>query len=264
LKKEDTKKIIDDLKKENKELKRKLAVAKLWMEKEVKSQVTKISKKKVSKMTGDTKKAFLKENIEDIITKQISNFFGELMLLNTPNSVVENIISAEVTFFNLKENPNVDWVWLVSSYHKWLDTLIEAFITKGYRKFAKKQKNLWLRSNDPLEKQLNLVVQKWYILSVWRLFHIIKIIKKWEKLEDFAKCFEDYFEKYYYLKDILFEKEFYNTFKKLIDTELLWKKRHAWKTSFEETKEARELFIGKFKDKNSLIYKFIELWKVDY
>jgi hypothetical protein len=40
-------------------------------------------------------------------------------------------------------------------------------------------------------------------------------------LEDFAKCFEDYFEKYYYLKDILFEKEFYNTFKKLIDTELL-------------------------------------------
>ncbi|MBT3726405.1 hypothetical protein HOG21_01540 [bacterium] len=110
MKDKDTKKIIETLKRENEELNRKLVVAKLWMEKEVKMQVTKISKKKVSKMTFETKKAFLKENIEDIITKQISDFFGELMLLNTPDSVVENIISAEVAYFNLKENPSIDGI----------------------------------------------------------------------------------------------------------------------------------------------------------
>jgi hypothetical protein len=30
------------------------------------------------------------------------------MLLNTPTSVVENIISAEVAYFNLRENPSAD------------------------------------------------------------------------------------------------------------------------------------------------------------
>ena len=264
MKDKDTKKIIETLKRENEELNRKLVVAKLWMEKEVKMQVTKISKKKVSKMTFETKKAFLKENIEDIITKQISDFFGELMLLNTPDSVVENIISAEVAYFNLKENPSIDGIWVITSYHKWLDTLIEAFITKWYRKFAKKQKNLFLRSNNQLEKQLNLVVNKWYILSVWRLFHLIKLIDKQENTEDFASCFSKYLDKYYYLKDILLEKEFYSKFKKLVDTELLGKKRHSWKMDFDETLDARELFIWNFQDKNCLIYKFIELGKIDF
>ncbi len=259
-----TKQIIKDLEEENKGLKRMLAVAKMWMEKEVKIQVNKISKKKVSKMTKETKKAFLNDHIEDIISKQISDFFGELMLLNTPDSVAWNIISAEVAYFSLKENPSMDGMWVVSSYHKALDTLIETFITKWFRKFAKKQDNLHLRSNDPLEKQLNLVVNKWYILSVWRLFHIIKLIKSWEKLSDFTDCFKDYFEKYYYLQDILFEEKFYNNFKQLVNSELLGKKRHSWKISFEEARDARDFFIWDFKNQDSLIYRFIELGKVDY
>jgi len=35
---------IEELKKENLELKRKLSIAKLWMEKEIKAKVTKIAK----------------------------------------------------------------------------------------------------------------------------------------------------------------------------------------------------------------------------
>jgi hypothetical protein len=66
---------LEELKKENLDLKRKLSIAKIWMEKEVKFQVSKIAKEKVSKMTCSTKDLFFSENIEDIIIKKISDFF---------------------------------------------------------------------------------------------------------------------------------------------------------------------------------------------
>jgi hypothetical protein len=99
---------INDLKQKNKELNKKLFIAKLWMEKEVREQVKKISKRKISAMTCRTKDRFFAENVEEMITKTVSDFFGEMLLLNTPTSVVNNIISAEVAYFNLRENPSAD------------------------------------------------------------------------------------------------------------------------------------------------------------
>lgn len=253
-----------DLKKEIIELKRKLWIAKLWMEKEVRNEVKKISRRKVSKMTCKTKDIFFADNVEEIITKKVSVFFGEIMLLNTPSSVIDNIISAEITYFNLRENPHADWLWIITSYHKALDTLMEGFITKGFRKFAKKTWQIQLRQNDVLEKALNSVVNKWYILSLGRLYHLLKLIRDDDILYDFWKCFKKYLEKYSYISDILLSEDVYNNFTSLVNSEILGKKRHVWKISFVETRSARNLLIWDFKDKNCLIYKFIEIWKVDY
>jgi hypothetical protein len=164
----------------------------------------------------------------------------------------------------LKENPNIDWVGVISSFHKWLDTLIETFITKWFRKFAKKDKKVFLKWNDPLEKQLNLVCGQWYIMSVWRLFHLLKMIKNTNTQGLYVQCFKDYLNKYSFISDILYTPSFYNNFRDLIQTELLWKKRHSWTSNFKETTKARTLFIWDFTNKDCLIYKFIELWKVDY
>jgi hypothetical protein len=215
-------------------------------------------------MTCSTKDLFFSENIEDIIIKKISDFFWEILLLNTPTSVIENIISAEVSYFNLRENPSSDWLWVITSYHKALDTLTEGFITKWFRKFAKKNWQIQLRQNDALEKALNSVVNKGYILSIWRLFHLVKLIKDDDKLYDYWKCFKEYLEKYDYISDILFNDEFFNNFEILVASEILGKKRHIWKISFIETREARSLLIWDFKDENSLIFRFIEIWKVDF
>lgn len=253
-----------DLKKENLDLKRKLSIAKLWMEREVRFQVQKISKSKLSKMTSETKDAFFAENVEEIITSKVSDFFGEIMLLNTPPSVVENIVSAEVSYFNLRENPSADGLWVITSYHKALDTLIESYITKWFRKYAQKKGQIYLRTNDVLEKSLNSVVNQWYILSIWRLFHLVKLIKEDEQLHDYGKCFKEYLEKYDFISEILFADEFYENFSDLVNSEILWKKRHVWKINYEETTQARTLLIWDFKDENSLIYKFIEIGKVDY
>lgn len=255
---------LEELKKENLDLKRKLSIAKVWMERWVRSQVAKIAKEKVSKMTCNTKGAFFSENIEEIIIKKVSDFFWEILLLNTPTSVIENIISAEVSYFNLMENPSSDGLGVITSYHKALDTLTEWFITKWFRKFAKKNGQTHLRQNDVLEKALNSVVNQGYILSIWRLFHLVKLIKDNDILFDYWKCFKEYLEKYDYISDILFNDEFFNNFEKLVGSEILWKKRHIWRISFVETRHARSLLIWDFEDQDSLIYRFIEIWKVEY
>lgn len=254
---------IEKIKQENLELKKKLSIARHWMEREVKSQIKKIESWKVSKKASISTDVFFSENVEEIIINKVSDFFGEILLLNTPDSIVENIISAEVSFYNLRENKNADWLWVITSYHKALDILIETYITKGFRKFAKKNKQTQLRQNDVLEKSLNSVVNSWYILSVGRLFHLIKLIKEDEKLYDYWKCFKSYIEKYDYLNEILFHEWFFINFSKLANSEILWRKRHVWKISYNEVKKARKLLIWDFKDRDSLIYKFIEMWKID-
>lgn len=255
---------LEILKKENLDLRRKLLIAKLWMEKEVRSHIKKIAKWKVANMTMEVKDVFFWDNIEEIITKKISDFFGEIILLNTPSTVIENIISAEINYFNLRENPNADWLWVITSYHKALDTLIESFITKWFRKFAKKKWQTQLRRNDTLEKSLNSVVNQWYILSVWRLFHIISLIRTDWELYDYGKCFKEYLEKYDYISEILLNDDFFKNFESLVDSEILGKKRHVWKISFTETRTARNLLIWDFEDINCLLYKFMEIAKVDY
>jgi len=255
---------LEELKKENLDLRRKLSIAKLWIEKEIKSKVTKIAKWQISKMTSKTKDVFFSENIEDIITKKISDYFWEIMLLNTPQSVINNIVSAEVSYYSLIDNPSADGLWVITSYHKSLDALIESIIVKWFRKFAIKKWQTQLRQNDVLEKALNSVVNQGYILSVWRLFHLLQLIKTEDIMYDYWRCFMDYLKKYRYIYDILFNEEFYANFEKLVESEILWKKRHIWKISFEEVKQARFLLIWDFKDKNSLIYWFIEILKIDY
>jgi hypothetical protein len=56
-------------------LEAKLKVCENWMAREVKESVKKISRKKVNKMTCNTRQSFMQENIEEIITKKIQDFF---------------------------------------------------------------------------------------------------------------------------------------------------------------------------------------------
>lgn len=254
----------EKLKKEIEELKRVLWIVKLWMEKEVKASVTRIAKNKLSKLTDETKRSFFNDNIENIITKTIYDFFGEILILNIPSSVINNIISAEINYYHLKENPISDWLSVISSYQKSLDILIESYITKWFRKFVIKRGDNILRKNDSIEKALNSVVNSWYILGVWRLFHLLKLIKNDEEIFGYWKAFKDYLEKYSYLKDILFDEKFYSNLSEIVESEILWKKRHSWRITFVETRAAREIFVWNFKNKDCLIYKLIETQNLNF
>lgn len=253
-----------DLQKENETLKKQLEVAISWMRRNIKEQAQKVSNKKLKKMTLATKSCFIEENIEENITKQIWDFFWDLMLLNIPSSAIENIISAEINYYNLRKTPSTDWMSVITSYHKSLDVLVESFIVKWFRKFAKKHNQTILRKNDPLEKFLHNVVNKWYILSIWRLFHIIDIIRKNSEQYPYVKCFNEYLDKYEYIREVLFEEEFYVIFEELVSSEIFWKKRHIWSMKFVETRQSRKLLIWEFEDKKCLIYKLLEMQNVVY
>jgi len=252
-----------NLEEENRELKKKLAFAQSWMEREVKSQLNLISKEKIINLSLWNIDWFFNENVEGIITNWVNDFFWELMILNTPKTVMENIIWAEILFYSQIQNKFTDWLWIISSYHKSIDYIIENTITKSFRKYAKKQKQTILRINDPLEKTLNLVVNSGYTLWVAKLFHALSLIKKWWQLADFTKCFSDFLDSHLYIKDILLEDNFYKLLKILVDSEVFWKKRHEWKINYEETKKTRFILIWDLKEQNCIIYKLIKMGQVE-
>jgi len=252
------------LKKELEIQKQKLEIVKLWMEREVKDHTHKIAKQKTKKLTNQIRQDFLSENFEEVISNQIYNYFWEILLLNAPKWTIENIITAEINYFNMTKNPFIDGFSVISWYHKVLDLFVESFITNNFRKFAKKKWCTILRVNNPLEKSLNLVVNKKYILSAWRLYWLIKMIKNGDKLEDYWKCFKDYLDKYPDLRDVLLSDVFFNKFTLLNKSEILSSKRHSWFINKKDTKKARKIFIWDFKDKTSLIYKLLESQSVLY
>jgi hypothetical protein len=115
-----------------------------------------------------------------------------------------------------------------------------------------------------LEKSLNSVVNKWYILSIWRLYHIINNIKNNKKIYDYWISFKKYLEKYDYLQKVLLDDKFFKIFKQIIETEVFWKKRHSGQISFVETRKARKLIIWNLKNKESLIYMLLSTQDVEF
>jgi len=99
---------LEDLKKENDLLKKKLSIAKIWMEREVKNHIKNITKQNLKLDIFNEKNEFFSKNIDEIVENTINNFFGELMLLNTSPNVIENIISAEILFYNIRQSKSAD------------------------------------------------------------------------------------------------------------------------------------------------------------
>lgn len=255
---------IKELEEEIEVLKRKLKVCTLWMKLEVESQVHNIARRKVSKLTEDTREKFLEENQEKIISQSIQNYFWDILLLNAPNNTIEHLVNSEINYYSLQKNPSIDWFSVISNYHKILDAFIEHFITNNYRKFAVKKNCTILRVNDPLEKALHLVVNKKYIMSVWRLFWLLRAIKNDDKLFIYWETFAQYLDKYTELKDVLLSNEFMKLFQEIVGSEVFWAKRHAGTINLEDTQRARQLMTWWFCDKNSILYILLESQSVMY
>lgn len=252
------------LEKENQILKHRLEMCAKWMRREIEAQIHKIAKRKVSRMFESWKDDFLKENQEQIIASRIQNYFWDILLLNAPSSTLEHLVYSEINYYNLQKNPNVDWFNVVSSYNKIIDSFIEHFITVNYRKFAIKKWQTILRVNDPLEKALHFVVTKKYIMSIGRLYWLIKAIRNKEKLYNYWETFSLYLDKYPELKNLLLNDKFFKLFTEIMNSDVFWSKRHSGKINFEETKIARKIIIWNFEDKNSILYILLESQSILY
>lgn len=250
-----------DLKQENKILKQKLNLAKSFINREIKSHIKNISSQKLQFLWTQDRENFFDENIEEIISTSVENYFPETIIFSIDKSIIENIISAEVFYHNLIKNDFLDWVSVINSYQKAIDFLIEQNITSLFRKFAK-TKNVELQQNDLTEKNLHSIVENGYSLWFTRLFSLIQNIKNNSDLYDYGIIFRQFLEKYTYIKDIILSENFYNLSKQIADSDLFWAKRHKSKITLKEVKTARNIIIWDFREKNSLIYHLASIWEI--
>ena len=253
----------NDLQKENEELKRKLFEAQKWMKKEVEREQLEIAKRKTTKEWITKRKEFFSLEVENMFLSKIENFFGDLVFSQIPKYVLENIISAEVQYYNFSHYKFTDWLWIITSYQKSFDYLIEENITKLFRKFANKK---WLKNppkNDLVEKTLYSAIQKWYILWAWKLYNLLENIKNQEELFEYSQSFKQFLEEYNYIKEILLSDSFFALSSELVNSGLFWEKRHNWKVNFEETKFARKILVWDLEDENCIIFKLVKVWVVE-
>jgi hypothetical protein len=103
---------------------------------------------------------FFRENASDMITQNISYFFGDLLLSHIPHDFIDNLIVAEVAYYHLKGDDILDGFSIISSYHKALDSLVEDFVVKEFRSFVMKHGIPKKAVNHVVEKFLDRVVQK--------------------------------------------------------------------------------------------------------
>lgn len=128
---------------------------------------------------------FLRENQEAIIGKRIADYFGDILLLNAPKETIEYLVSSEISYYNLSKIPLLtDFLWLdptiKSSMFDWNIWLWISSVNLLQKKGA-----TVLRVNDPMEKSLHSVVTKKFILSLGRLFGLLRMIRNNEPLYDF-------------------------------------------------------------------------------
>lgn len=250
-----------DLKQENEILKKKLEVAQNWMKREVLKDLKNINYWKINQKTSFDKNNFFSENIEEMIYNKVVNFFGEEIFLNISKDILENIISAEILFFTFVNNKNIDWLGIITSYQKSFDYLVEENITKNFRKYFNSKRQNFKLENDLIEKKLYSVIFEWHILWFWKLFSLLKNISENEILLSYAQSFKDFLEKYFYIWEILLEKEFLEIYEKLISLETFWSKRHIWKVDFEDVLQTRKYFLWDLNEKNSFFYKLLKIFE---
>lgn len=250
-----------NLKEENDILRKKLEIAQKWMKREVLENIKKINFSKIEWKTKLEKNIFFSENIEEISYNQIINFFGEDVFLSISKEILENILSSEILFFTLQNNKNLDWLGIITSYHKSFDLVVEEAITKPFRKFFNSKKLKFDLKNDIVEKKLYSVIFEGHILWFGRLFWLLKNIFEQKDLLPYAEVFKEFLEKFSYIWDILLEKEFFEIYEKLVLSEIFWAKRHIWKVDFEDVLLARKYFLWNLNEKNSFFYKLLKIYE---
>lgn len=250
-----------NLKQENKDLRKKLEIAKNWIKREILSKTRNISISRLWFNSLSEKRSFFEENIEEIAYNKLFEFIWDEKFIFVSKSIIENIISSEILYFSLLQNKNIDWLWIITSYQKAFDLIIEEKITKPFRAYFNSKKVDLILKNDLDEKLLYRVIYKWHILWFWSLYSIINNINSWSSWY-YKDIFKEFLDKYLYIKNIIFDKDFIFLYKSLIDLDVFWSKRHLWKIDFEEVNLTRKYFLWNLEEKNSIFYMLINLYDI--
>lgn len=230
---------------ENKRLKKQLRSAQDWIRHEVNH--SKQSIQHIDEMLG--------ENIsfhEDDCREKIQNFFPPLIYMFLSDEEISCLISSELIYAQILQGECLDGMNVILWYHKVLDAFIEKYITLWFREYVSQKKIPDI--HDPLEGFLEQVCEKKYSISAGRLFQLCEKIKNEEKLLWYQLMFQQYIEYRKDIKKALLESDFLLQCRELVEKEYVWEKRHSGFLEKQETAYARNLYIGKLRDTNCLLW----------
>ncbi len=251
---------ITELETENATLKRQLEFCQNWMRRQVEEEIRRISRRRAQHLSSESRDEFFREHQETLITRRIERYFGTQGITRLPRSALSYLVNAEIAHYAQTKNPALDGLSVVAAYHKLLDEIVEARVTAGYRTIAKTKK-LWLTANDPLEKALHLVVTKGYILSLGRLYGLLKLVRESDTgtLPVFIRVFVEYAQADDFVSGLV-KKPFFPIFAQLVTSQAMGEKRHRGSLSLQETQRVRTWITGDYEPgKESLLGSLLEI-----
>lgn len=92
-----------DLQKENEILRKKLEVAQAWMKREIQNQIHSISRKNILQDSAEQNTKLISDEMENIMTERILQFFASLILTNAPEDMIENLVKSEIHYHLLTQ-----------------------------------------------------------------------------------------------------------------------------------------------------------------
>ena len=123
----------DDLIRENEELRARLALAEMWMRREVQHAIATVGRDRLQRHTrAHFENMFEKEGI-DMMTARIMQRFGDV-LDTAPAHTLERLIDAEIYYETLQRYPHMDALPIVLAYQKIIDAWIEETIITDFRR----------------------------------------------------------------------------------------------------------------------------------
>ena len=239
---------------ENQKLREKLALAEQWMRREISSSTREITRDHIKKANRKHMQNLLEEDTLDIITREITEYFGT-SLSSAPEHTLERLIDSEIYWYTLQKYPTMDGLPVILAYQKILDAWIEERLVKDFRK-NKKIKTLVTK--DALEKDISNILTKNYTLSIGRLYQILSSVRDRQALSPLVSDLVNFWEKENQTElETLTSDTFFIPFFELMDREIFTKKRHEKKVTFSDVKRVREMMVGGYKDTSSALLKIL-------
>jgi hypothetical protein len=265
----------DDLIEENEILKKKLALAEIWMRREIAHQKKSLSEAETKKSGRRKLDNILERDSVDIITRRIQGYFGA-SLENAPKYTLEHLIDAEIYWQTLQKFPTLDALPVVSSYQKILDAFFESILSdfrtrhsecnEESRRLLKPgllRTSQWHRQHtlNSLDRDIENVLSKKYTLSLGRWFQFFQKVREGS---DFGWKYEDMLleylsENHESLLEICVTDPFFSGFSELISLEVFSRKRHDNKISYADAKRVREICVDWYL-KKGILKNILESW----
>ena len=249
---------MEDLIRENSELRSRLDLAEKWIRKEIQWSISKIQREQSKKWTRKAIGNIFETEWLDILTRSILDQFDD-PLSHAPKYTIERLIDAEIYWQTLQRYPQMDALPIILAYQKIFDAWIEEKLVASWRIHQThwvSHSTYWRskeHSTDAIEADITNIRTRKYTLSIGRFYQIIMLIRGWwDQVWNLWNLVSFWKDQDSHILDVLISDEFFVPFTELMEREVFTRKRHESKGNYSDAKTIREVMVDETTRKSFL------------